>query len=94
MALHRLNGSNTQIHNHCKRTRNIRLFTRCVIATLLASLPSFAAQTQSYPSKPVRFIIPFPPGGPTDIMGRLAADTLSKSFGVQLIADKVVAVTD
>jgi tripartite-type tricarboxylate transporter receptor subunit TctC len=46
-----------------------------------------AAAAQPYPSKPVRFIIPFPPGGPTDIVGRLAADRLSKAWNVQVIAD-------
>ena len=46
-----------------------------------------AAYGQSYPAKPVRFIIPFPPGGPTDIVGRLAADRLSKAWNVQVIAD-------
>ena len=51
--------------------------------TLGATL-SFA---QQYPAKPVRFIINFPPGGPTDIMGRLAADHLSKAWGVQVVAD-------
>jgi tripartite-type tricarboxylate transporter receptor subunit TctC len=35
----------------------------------------------------VRVIIPFPPGGPTDIIGRLVADTLTKAYGVQFIAD-------
>ena len=45
------------------------------------------AQAQTYPAKPVRFIINFPPGGPTDIMGRLGADALSKSWGVQVVAD-------
>jgi tripartite-type tricarboxylate transporter receptor subunit TctC len=45
------------------------------------------AAAQPYPSKPVRFIIPFPPGGPTDIVGRLAAERLSRSWNVQVIAD-------
>ena len=48
--------------------------------------PSFAL-AQSYPAKPVRMIIPFPPGGPTDLMGRMAADRLSKGLGVQVIPD-------
>jgi len=58
----------------------------CTAALLLALCPPIAA-AQQYPVKPVRFIIPFPPGGPTDIMGRLAADILSKSTGQQFIAD-------
>jgi tripartite-type tricarboxylate transporter receptor subunit TctC len=45
------------------------------------------AAAQPYPSKPVRFIIPFPPGGPTDIVGRLAAERLSRAWNVQVIAD-------
>ena len=45
------------------------------------------ATAQPYPSKPVRFIIPFPPGGPTDIVGRLAAERLSRAWNVQVIAD-------
>ena len=46
-----------------------------------------AAFAQGYPAKPVRFIIPFPPGGPTDLMGRMAAERLTKAWGVQVIAD-------
>ncbi len=45
------------------------------------------AQAQSYPSKPIRFIIPFPPGGPTDLMGRTAADRLAKAWNIQVVAD-------
>ena len=64
------------------------IFTlRCIAVALLATLPGLQVHAQSYPSKPVRFIIPFPPGGPTDIMGRLAADTLSKALGTQFVAD-------
>ena len=53
----------------------------------LASLAAAPAAAQQYPSKPVRFIIPFPPGGPTDILGRLAAQRLTEAWGVQVVAD-------
>jgi tripartite-type tricarboxylate transporter receptor subunit TctC len=58
---------------------------RAFVAILALWVATAAAQP--YPSKPVRFIIPFPPGGPTDIVGRLAADRLSKAWNVQVIAD-------
>ena len=45
------------------------------------------AHAEPYPAKPVRFIIPFPPGGPTDIVGRLAAERLSRNWNVQVVAD-------
>lgn len=53
----------------------------------LGPLIAAPAIAQQYPSKPVRFIINFPPGGPTDIMGRLAADALSKAWSTQVVAD-------
>ncbi len=53
----------------------------------LAITTATSALAQQYPTKPVRFLINFPPGGPTDIMGRLAADALSKAWGVQVVAD-------
>ena len=58
-----------------------------LIAGSIAALSCVAAQAQQYPSKPVRVIIPFPPGGPTDIIGRMAADILTKAYGVQFIPD-------
>lgn len=64
------------------------LLTLCLSGlALAASIPAPEALAQAYPAKPVRFIIPFPPGGPTDLMGRIAADRLAKSWGVQVIAD-------
>jgi tripartite-type tricarboxylate transporter receptor subunit TctC len=60
-------------------------FALFALGTLSAGAP--LAQAQGYPVKPVRFIINFPPGGPTDIVGRMAADTLARSWGVQVVAD-------
>jgi tripartite-type tricarboxylate transporter receptor subunit TctC len=59
---------------------------KAVVAAVM-TCACFPAHAQQYPTKPVRMIIPFPPGGPTDIMGRFAADTLTKAYGVQFIAD-------
>ncbi len=59
-----------------------------LFAAALACLPCpGGAHAQSYPSKPIRFIIPFPPGGPTDLMGRTAADRLAKAWNIQVVAD-------
>ena len=57
-----------------------------IVAALVAAFP-FTASAQQYPAKAVRFIIPFPPGGPTDIMGRMATDILSKATGQQFVPD-------
>ena len=64
-----------------------RAHAKAVIAATLLTLATAGASAQQYPSKPVRVIIPFPPGGPTDIMGRYTADILTKAYGVQFVAD-------
>ena len=52
---------------------------------LLASLGALAQEP--YPSKPVRLILPFPPGGGTDLLGRLIADRLSSAFGQPVVTE-------
>ena len=53
----------------------------------IAALFAATVQAEPYPARPVRFIIPFPPGGPTDIVARLAGERLSRVWDMQVIAD-------
>ncbi len=52
-----------------------------------AALAAGGAAAQSFPAKPVRLILPFPPGGPTDLQGRTIAQKLSEQVGQQVIAE-------
>ncbi|HUG77986.1 MAG TPA: tripartite tricarboxylate transporter substrate binding protein [Burkholderiales bacterium] len=58
-----------------------------VLAFVVAALLSAAAQAQSWPQKPVRFIVPFSPGGATDISARLLSDKLSQIWGQTIIIE-------
>ncbi len=63
--------------------------TRSFAITLLLS-PLFIAASvhaQGYPNKPVRFVVPFVPGGPTDIQGRMLGEKLSQRIGQQVLID-------
>jgi tripartite-type tricarboxylate transporter receptor subunit TctC len=61
---------------------------RCIAAAfaLVAALVG-VAHAQTYPNRIIRLIVPFPPGGPADVMGRLAAQSMSEALGQQVIVD-------
>jgi tripartite-type tricarboxylate transporter receptor subunit TctC len=57
------------------------------LLVLAAALHAAPASAQAYPTKPIRFLVGFPPGGGTDIMARTVAVKLSDSVGQQVIVD-------
>jgi tripartite-type tricarboxylate transporter receptor subunit TctC len=54
---------------------------------VLAPRPAGAQAPDSWPGKPVRFILPFPPGGGTDILGRLIAERLTANLGQPVVTE-------
>jgi tripartite-type tricarboxylate transporter receptor subunit TctC len=60
-----------------------------------AALPALSdiAAAQAWPARPVRLIVPFPPGGTTDIFARIAAQKLSEHFGKQFYIENVAGAT-
>lgn len=61
--------------------------TFAVAATLLCPISTGYAPAQSYPDRPIKMIVPFPPGGPTDVMGRLVAQILQTSLGQSVVVE-------
>src|SRR5690349_8994534 len=66
-----------------------RTMSRSIMSRLLILLAAFAftANAQQYPTKPVRLIVPFAPGGPTDIMSRAIGERIAPGLGQPLVVD-------
>lgn len=61
-----------------------------LLAVLGIGWDSVAAQKSAYPTRPIRFIVPFPPSGGTDILARYIADKLTEGLGQQVVVDNRV----
>jgi tripartite-type tricarboxylate transporter receptor subunit TctC len=69
--------------------KSISKFTKLALiaALLVAPAGGALAQSQAYPSKPIRVIVPFPPGGSTDFLARIVGQKLTAAWGQQVVID-------
>ena len=73
----------TQAASHCPPGLNPGIVVSFALAVCMAS----GALAQNYPSRPIRLIVPFPPGGGTDIYARILAPKLSEALRQQVVVD-------
>jgi tripartite-type tricarboxylate transporter receptor subunit TctC len=66
---------------------DIRRASACFMAGIAAALLAGAVIAQAYPAKPVRVIVPFPPGGAADIVARAITQEMSKAWNAQVVVD-------
>lgn len=62
-------------------------------ALLVAAIVPVMSAAQDYPIKPIKLVIPYPPGGATDVIGRIVALKMSEALGQQLIVDNRAGAT-
>jgi tripartite-type tricarboxylate transporter receptor subunit TctC len=69
-------------------TASRRSLVSIVVAAMALLLPAHA-QAQSWPTKQITLVVPFAAGGPSDVIGRLAADHMGRTLGQQIIVENI-----
>ncbi|RYE36242.1 MAG: tripartite tricarboxylate transporter substrate binding protein, partial [Hyphomicrobiales bacterium] len=70
-------------------TRSVLISRRQVLASAIAGLAAapLSSHAQNFPVRPIRLVVPFPPGGPTDLLARIVATRLGEQLGQAVIID-------
>src|SRR6185369_7183357 len=75
------------VYGYSRRMRRRELLQATAALAASSVLPSRAQDASTWPSKPVRLVLPFSPGGSTDFQGRLLCEWLGRHFGQQFVID-------
>ena len=68
----------------------MKLFsTHCILALVLAGAAASAVVAQEFPARPVSLVVPFPAGGPSDLLARAVAQRASQKLGQQVVVENV-----
>jgi len=65
----------------------MKLLKRCLLAAAVALVAAGPALAQSYPNRPIRLVVPYPPGQGTDVLARALAERASAGLGQQIVVD-------
>ncbi len=87
--LNKTNASRVLEQSHGNQEHNVKKSIKSVLAVALLGLVGAAQATDAYPSKVITMLIPFAAGGPTDTVGRLIAQSMSKDLGQQVIVENL-----
>src|SRR6267154_388442 len=66
-----------------------RKFLEVVTGAVVLPAVSRIARAQTYPTRPITMIVPYPPGGATDVIGRMMAEGMKRSLGQPVIVENV-----
>jgi tripartite-type tricarboxylate transporter receptor subunit TctC len=68
---------------------NVKSIAVCVLSAALVAV-AVPAAAQTYPTRPINMIVPFAAGGPTDVIGRIVGESMSKALGQTIVIENVV----
>jgi tripartite-type tricarboxylate transporter receptor subunit TctC len=83
----RVEASANVVFGNAMKLPHRRKFLRLAAGAAVLPLAPHVARAQAYPTRPVRWVVPYPPGGPTDITARLMGQWLSERIGQQFVIE-------